>query len=95
MLLFYITKVTIMKLPADFQRNNPRWRQFQVCMDCYSGSSDVIKLASDIDDMTWLRWSNCTTLKSVIQNTVNLSSTMAFNEWESISIDDDDPHAPI
>ena len=81
-------------------RKNHSWRQFQVFMECYNDSTDVIKLASDIDDMTLYSLTVITMLElySVEQcysEYCEFEFDSGYNGWESISIDDDDADGPI
>jgi hypothetical protein len=77
------------------------WRQFQVFMECYNDSTDIIKLASDIDDMTLYSLAVITMFQlhnseECYSEYCELEFDSGFDEWESISIDDDDdPNAPI
>lgn len=76
------------------------WRKLQVFMECYNEASDIIELASDIDDFIIYPLSIVTMLK-IFDPDVCYSEYCEFefdsgrNEWESISINGDDLDGPV
>lgn len=68
------------------------WRKFQIFMECYDGSGDIIKLSYDIDDQHIYPISVITMLKIFdpeICYDEYCDYEFEMSEWKSISIDEE------
>ncbi len=74
------------------------WREFQIFMECYAGCDDIIKLGYDINDQDIYPISVITMLNIFDAETCYdeyCEHEFARNEWETISLDDENDNSPV
>jgi hypothetical protein len=81
------------------EQKQESWRQFQVFMECYADSPDVIKLAYAIDDMQIYPIA-VITMMQILDAETCYSEYCDFEfeedkDWESIGLDEEDDDSPI
>ncbi|MES2702621.1 MAG: hypothetical protein V4649_08285 [Bacteroidota bacterium] len=75
------------------ERKARSWRTFQVFMECYDDSADIIELAVDIDDMNLYPLAVITMLEIFDADTCYqeyCEHEFERGEWKAITLDDDD-----